>query len=333
MPADADQLLNEIAGLLAQDKELLIENVSWASRSRTGFDQLEFAAPVGVGGVIRHGLQHGLQARITCRSDLPEEDFHAQLKLYAPALAAEGRDPPLRGQRQALRAAPKCVLHRRCARRKLGPRLVGGPAPLSPGDLGVVWRASAVAMKAEIMRRPCRPAGRTSPQTHSRFQTNVLAKSRFIAEADMEPLSAITAALIAGATAAASETASQAVKDAYQALKKVLIDGYKIGSTALLEKKPSSPVYRQAFEDELKENAAVADDRAVLEKTKAVQEALLNELPAQLAVWGIDIKKLEAGGSLIVERIAGGIHGDEWKAEKDIHLSDISGGKSRLGKT
>jgi hypothetical protein len=148
----------------------------------------------------------------------------------------------------------------------------------------------------------------------------------------MEPVSAITAALIAGATAAASETASQAVKDAYQALKAVLIGGYKIASTALLEKKPSSPAYRQAVEDELKENAAIADDKAVLEKTKAVQDALLKEPPAQLVAWGIDLKKLEAGGSIIVERITGGLHGEEWKAEKDVHLSDISGGSGSSGK-
>jgi hypothetical protein len=82
MQASADQLLNEIADLLAQDKELLIENVSWARRSRTGFDQLEFAAPVAVAGVIRDGLQ----ARFTRRSDLPEEDVYAQLEVYVPAL-------------------------------------------------------------------------------------------------------------------------------------------------------------------------------------------------------------------------------------------------------
>jgi hypothetical protein len=149
----------------------------------------------------------------------------------------------------------------------------------------------------------------------------------------MEPVSAITAALIAGATAAASETASQAVKDAYQALKAVLIGGYKVVSTALLEKKPSSPEYQRAVENELKENAAIADDKAVLEKTKAVQDALLKEPPAQLVAWGIDLKKLETGGSIIAERIVGGIHGEEWKAEKDVHFSDISGSGGGSGKT
>ena len=141
----------------------------------------------------------------------------------------------------------------------------------------------------------------------------------------MEPLSAIMAALIAGATAAASDTASLAVKDAYQGLKTLLAEGYKIVSTGLLEKKPTNPTYQKAVEDELRENAAIADDKAVLEKTKAIQDALRKEPAAQLAAWGIDIKELETGGSIIAERIAGGIKGDKWKAAKDITLRDVSG--------
>lgn len=83
MPVDVNRILDQIADLLAQDKDLLSENVSWAKRTRAGFDQLEFTAPIAVGGVIRDGLQ----ARITCRSDLPDEDVHAQLQVYVPVLA------------------------------------------------------------------------------------------------------------------------------------------------------------------------------------------------------------------------------------------------------
>jgi hypothetical protein len=121
-----------------------------------------------------------------------------------------------------------------------------------------------------------------------------------------------TAVLIAGATAAASDTASQAVKDAYRGLKTLLAEDYKIASTALLEKNPTNPTYQKVVEDELKENAAVASDKWVLEKTKVVQDALRREPPARLAAWGIDIKQLEAGGRIVVERIAGAIVGREF---------------------
>jgi hypothetical protein len=80
--AAIDQILNDLASLLVQEKELLTENVLWVKRGKAGFDQLEYVAPISVGGVIRSGMQ----ARITCRSDLPDEDVHAQLEVYVEAL-------------------------------------------------------------------------------------------------------------------------------------------------------------------------------------------------------------------------------------------------------
>jgi hypothetical protein len=80
----------------------------------------------------------------------------------------------------------------------------------------------------------------------------------------MEPAtSAISEALVAGATAAASETASQAVKDAYQGLKTILVDVYKFASTSLLEKKPSVASFQKAVETELTSQPAIVSDQAV----------------------------------------------------------------------
>lgn len=140
----------------------------------------------------------------------------------------------------------------------------------------------------------------------------------------MDPVSAIVGALIAGATAAASETAATAVKDAYQGLKAVLVDGYKLLSASLLEKKPTSAAYREAVADEVKAEPRIADDPTVLERAKAVHDALRQERPETLSALGIDIRELEAGGNLIVERIQGGVRGDKWTAENDVRLSDIS---------
>jgi UDP-N-acetylmuramyl pentapeptide synthase len=151
----------------------------------------------------------------------------------------------------------------------------------------------------------------------------------------MDPISAITAALIAGATAAASDTASTAVKDAYQGLKKLLVDGYNFASTALLDKKPKSEVTESAVSAELKETPKVADDKAILEATRALQEALSRAAPAQLAAWGVDIKTIEAGQNFIAERISGtggGVRGDKITAKGDVRLSDIMGGSAPQGK-
>lgn len=148
----------------------------------------------------------------------------------------------------------------------------------------------------------------------------------------MEPVtSAILGALVAGATAAASETASQAVKDAYAGLKRVLQDGYKLASAALLDTKPSEPSFQKAVEVELASKQEVASDPVVLEHAKAVQEVLKQEPPEQLAAWGVDIGKLEAVGDVIAERIsgtAGGFRAQEVKAGGSARFSDIKGGTS-----
>jgi hypothetical protein len=83
MAGEIDRILDRIADILRQDKEMLLDGVSWTRRARAGFDMLEMTAPVATSGVLRDGLQ----ARISCRSDLPDCDVHAQLQVYAPALS------------------------------------------------------------------------------------------------------------------------------------------------------------------------------------------------------------------------------------------------------
>jgi len=84
MAGEIDRILDQIAEILRQDKQLLVENVAWKRRSRAGFDALELTAPIAIDGIIRDGLQ----ARISCRSDTPERDVHAQLQIYVAALNA-----------------------------------------------------------------------------------------------------------------------------------------------------------------------------------------------------------------------------------------------------
>lgn len=82
MPADVDRILEQLADILSADKHILLDGVFWVRRARTGFDALELTAPVAIGGVVRDGLQ----ARISCRSDMPERDVHAQLQVYVPPI-------------------------------------------------------------------------------------------------------------------------------------------------------------------------------------------------------------------------------------------------------
>jgi hypothetical protein len=145
----------------------------------------------------------------------------------------------------------------------------------------------------------------------------------------MDPVAAIVSALVAGATAAASQTATQAIKDAYQALKTILVDTYKIASTSLLEKKPSDKAYREAVHTELKETHGVATDKAVLEGAKAVSDAVSQASPAKLGAWGVDVGTLKAAGDVIAERISGtggGFKADEIESGGSVRFSDVVGG-------
>jgi hypothetical protein len=81
---DFDRIADMIADILrSPEKRLVTEGVAWARRNRAGaFYGLEYLAPVAQAGVIRGGLQ----ARIACRSDLVDEDVHAAIEVFVPAL-------------------------------------------------------------------------------------------------------------------------------------------------------------------------------------------------------------------------------------------------------
>ncbi len=82
----------------------------------------------------------------------------------------------------------------------------------------------------------------------------------------MEPISLILSALIAGATAAAKDTATQAVKDAYAGLKTLIQKklGGRADAESVLsgyEKKPE--VWQAPVQDALQEAAADKDEQIV----------------------------------------------------------------------
>lgn len=147
----------------------------------------------------------------------------------------------------------------------------------------------------------------------------------------MDPISAITAAIVAGAVAAASETAEKGVKDAYAGLKTILIDTYKFVSTKLLDANPTDPDTKAAVRDEIARNPEIVNDHAVLEQAMAIQGQLQKETPEQIAAWGIDIKEVEAAGDVIVARVSGtggGMLVGKIKSGGNISLTDITGGAS-----
>mgnify|MGYP000196320580 CR=1 FL=1 len=90
----------------------------------------------------------------------------------------------------------------------------------------------------------------------------------------MEPMSLIIGALVAGSTEALKDTASQAVKDAYQGLKTLIIDkwGKKEEAKILLDNHEQNPEpFRPGLESKLSE-LELDQDQAIIQAAEALLE-------------------------------------------------------------
>jgi len=111
----------------------------------------------------------------------------------------------------------------------------------------------------------------------------------------MDPiLTSITAALSAGATAAASGVGSALVNDAYSALKAVIVGRFKRKATIeALEEDPSSEPQKAAVAEALMKSGA-ADDPAVQDLAQRLAHALADMPAADAKAMGLDIEDLQA---------------------------------------
>lgn len=117
----------------------------------------------------------------------------------------------------------------------------------------------------------------------------------------MEIGAAIVAALVAGATAAAHDTASQTVKDIYAGLKGLLAG--RLSSLTTLEIDPSDEDFQKAAAKELAKKQLTADEQ-ILVKARELLAAAAAAPPEQLATAEIDLQRLKAASDVIVKDIA-----------------------------
>lgn len=100
----------------------------------------------------------------------------------------------------------------------------------------------------------------------------------------MDPLAIIVGALVAGAAAAAQEVVPQAIQDAYQGLKSLIIEKFGAASdvesaTRSMEKKPGDPARWEVLKDELAD-AGAAQDAEVLQRAQALLDLVRRHVPA-----------------------------------------------------
>lgn len=144
----------------------------------------------------------------------------------------------------------------------------------------------------------------------------------------MEPVTLVVAAIAAGAAAALKDTASQAVRDAYAAVKAVLHKRYTGVDVRPVEQKPASLPKRESLEEDLAAAGAQTDTELA-----RLAQRLLDEIerhdPAAGRSVGVDISGLKAA-ALRIHDVQGG---DTGVALKDaeiagaVEISSIVGGR------
>jgi hypothetical protein len=144
----------------------------------------------------------------------------------------------------------------------------------------------------------------------------------------MEPvITTIIAAIVAGATAAAKDVATSAIKDAYAGLKRLIRDRYKRAAPFVeaVEADPTSEPEHQVLAKQLSQTEATAD-HDLKEYAQQVLKAVeaLREQPRATALFDFDV--LRAAGNVELEdihSIGSVLRAKEATFEKDFKAKGI----------
>jgi len=144
----------------------------------------------------------------------------------------------------------------------------------------------------------------------------------------MEPITLIITALVLGIATGLKPTAEQAVKDAYDGLKKLIQDKYNAkASLAALENKPDSEVKKESLKEDLTD-AGADQDPEVLEKAETVLQAVQEHAPQAAAAIGVNLKDIEAAFLEIgrVRSTGTGVNVEKGKFTGGIKIDDVDAG-------
>ena len=109
----------------------------------------------------------------------------------------------------------------------------------------------------------------------------------------MDPITIIVSALAAGAAAGLKPKAEQAVKDAYNGLKALILHKYGKLSVDALEQKPESKAKRSSVAEDLSD-AGAAQDTELLDQAMALLDAIKVHAQAEAAKLNINLEDIES---------------------------------------
>ena len=110
-------------------------------------------------------------------------------------------------------------------------------------------------------------------------------------------------AMQAGALAAAKDTASQALKDAYSAVRDYIGSKHSGVSLDSLRQEPSSARQRLVFQQEL-ESVSAEDDPELLMLMRSLVEALISQDTDAATTVGVDLQNIRATLDVQIRGIA-----------------------------
>lgn len=145
----------------------------------------------------------------------------------------------------------------------------------------------------------------------------------------MDPITLVVTAVALGAAAGLTDTASQAVKDAYAGLKALLTR--RAVDVSGVERKPDSESKQESLREDLSDLDGTPDavDDALLDAARQLIVVVKTHDPAAAEIVGIDLEELEAG-SLRVSGLTSegtGVRGKNWKITGDAVFENIRAGR------
>jgi hypothetical protein len=132
----------------------------------------------------------------------------------------------------------------------------------------------------------------------------------------------VTAAIVAGAAAGLTSTASQAVRDAYESIKALLVARFPRIDVRPVEELPSSPAKQASLAEDLARFGADRDAE-VVRLAEALVVAIVREAPQAAASVGVDLERVK-GQFLNIQRVEGGIRAREVEASGGITITDVT---------
>jgi len=139
----------------------------------------------------------------------------------------------------------------------------------------------------------------------------------------MDPVSAIVAAVSAGATVALKDVSSQAIKEAYASVRDYISGRTK--SLSLLESAPDSDASQTALATDIQEQN-LDKDGELLGRVAELLDRLLNTSPGQIEAWGVKLDGIRAAGNVFIRNLesqSGGVSVTEINAGGDATLDGI----------